>query len=274
MRNIESLNAELLEKEQYIEALKADNDRLAKIIHKDNKLIPAMEFAVEQYLQNSTAIDETAQTGNALLEELRQLSQERKGMIVQQDQKCEKLPSAGITRIDSLLLYMQQKAITAEISFHVTLDCNLQNFLEKNIGEESFCTLLADLIDNAIIATKYNNGRHVLLNIGTVSKYYAIHIFDSGIPFTKEVLVKLGQEQITTHADDSGSGIGLMQTHEILKKHGASLFIDEFTPDTGLYTKKVSVVFNKLNHYTLYTTRDEQEITYLNQRSDLTVVQK
>ena len=43
IKNIESLNTELLEKQQYIESLEEDNQRLAKIIHKDNKLIPAME---------------------------------------------------------------------------------------------------------------------------------------------------------------------------------------------------------------------------------------
>ena len=34
-------------------------------------------------------------------------------------------------------------------------------------------------------------------------------------------------------------------------------------PDTGLYTKKVSVVFNRRHQYTLYTTRNREEIAYL-----------
>jgi signal transduction histidine kinase len=74
-----------------------------------------------------------------------------------------------------------------------------------------------------------------------LGKHFSFHVFDSGIPFTKEVLAALGQQQITTHADDSGSGIGLMQTYEILKAHGASLLIDEFTTDSGLYTKKIQL---------------------------------
>lgn len=273
-KNIESLNADLLEKQQYIEELETDNRQLSKMIHKDNKLIPAMEYAVQKYIHDSNLSAENAQVGEELLKELERLAEDRKGMVIHQDKQCEKLPSSKVTGIDNLLHYMQQKAIDAGITFHVTLDCDIPDFVTNIMEENTLYTLLADLLENAIIATKYNNGRHILLNIGMVSKDYAIHVFDSGIPFTKEVLAALGQEQITTHADDSGSGIGMMQTYEILQQYGASLFIDEFTPDMGLYTKKVSVVFNKRHQYTLYTTRDKQELGYLSQRTDLNIVEK
>lgn len=274
MKNIESLNAELLEKQRYIEALEQDNRQLAKIIHKDNKLIPAMEYAVETYIKESCPAAKDAEKGKELLEELNRLSKDRKGMVSSQERHGEKLPSCEVTSMDNLLQYIQQKAADAGITFHVTLECNGRDFLENTTDEASLNTLLADLLENAIIATKYNNGKYILLNIGMLSKHYCLHVFDCGIPFTKEVLASLGQEQITTHADDSGSGIGLMQTYEILKKQGASLLIDEFEPDSGLYTKKISVVFNKKNQYTLYTTRSEEEIAYLNKRADLVIIRK
>lgn len=273
-KNIESLNADLLEKQQQINMLTQDNQRLSKIIHKDNKLIPAMEYAVEKYIKDSSLSDRNEQIGTALLEDLRRLAGERKGMILSQEKQCEQLPHSNVTGIDSLLHYMQQKAVTSDISLHVTLDCDVSNLIGDIIEESTLKTLLADLLDNAIIASRYNSGQHILLNIGFVAQNYAIHVFDSGIPFTKEVLLSLGKKQITTHADDSGSGIGMMQTYEILKQYDASLLIDEFTPDTGLYTKKVSIVFNRRHQYTLYTTRNRDEIAYLNQRSDLKVVEK
>lgn len=274
MKNIESLNAELLEKQQYIEALEQDNRQLAKIIHKDNKLIPAMEYAVQTYIKESSPAAKDSERGMELLEELNRLSKDRKGMVTSQNRQGEKLPSCGITSIDNLLQYIQQKAADAGITFHVALDCNVKDFLEDTADETSLNTLLADLLENAIIATRYNNGKYILLNIGMLSKHYCLHVFDCGIPFTKEVLACLGQKQITTHADDSGSGIGLMQTYEILRQHNASLLIDEFEPESGLYTKKLSVVFNKQNQYTLYTTRNEEELAYLNKRADLIIIRK
>lgn len=274
MKNIESLNEELLEKQQYIEVLEQDNQQLAKIIHKDNKLIPAMEYAVRTYIKENSLASENSRRGMELLEELNRLSKDRKGMVCSQTRQGEKLPSCGVTSIDNLLQYIQQRAADTGITFHVTLDCNIKDFLKDATDETSLNTLLADLLENAIIATGYNNGKYILLNIGMLSKHYCLHVFDCGIPFTKEVLAALGQKQITTHADDFGSGIGLMQTYEILKQHNASLLIDEFEPDSGLYTKKISVVFNKRNQYTLYTTRNEEEITYLNKRADLIIIRK
>lgn len=274
IKNIESLNTELLEKQQYIEALERDNQHLAKIIHKDNKLIPAMEYAVQTYIQESSLTEKDTQRGLELLNDLQHISSDRKGMIKFQDKQCEKLPCCKVTNIDHLLQYIQQKAFESHITFHMTLDCDLNDFIHNILDEDTLYTLLADLLENAIIATKYNSGKHIMLNIGMLSKHYSLHIFDSGIPFTMEVLAALGRKQITTHADDSGSGIGLMQTYEILKQYNASFLIDEFSLNTGLYTKKVSVVFDKRNQYTLYTLRTEEEIDLLHQRSDLTVVRK
>jgi signal transduction histidine kinase len=274
IQNIKSLNAELLEKEQYIEKLKQDNQQLAKMIHKDNKLIPAMEYAVETYLSENDLSPESHQRGMALLADIKELAKDRKGMLISQDRQCNKPPACGVNRIDHLFQYIQQKAFDNGISFRVTLGCDLSEMTQKVIDEDALCTLLGDLLDNAIIATKYNGGKYILLSVSMLGTHFSFHVFDSGIPFTKDVLAALGQQQITTHADDSGSGIGLMQTYEILKAHNASLLIDEFTTDSGLYTKKISVVFNRQNQYTLYTTRDEETIAFLNQRSDLIVIRK
>jgi hypothetical protein len=274
IKNIESLNAELLEKQQYIEKLENDNAQLAKIVHKDNKMIPAMEYAVETFINEASLENEKLNLGNELLDNLREISKNRKGIITTLDKQCDKLPSCGVSNIQHLLQYIQKKASESNITFHVTLDCSLSDFIDNVIQEDDLYTLLADLLENAIIATRYNNGKHILLNIGMLAKHYSLHIFDCGIPFTTNVLANLGEVQITTHPEASGSGVGLMQTYEILRRYNASLLIDEFSLESGLYTKKISVVFNRQNQYILYTTRNEEEIALLNQRADLVVVRK
>ena len=271
-RNLTDLNNALSEKQEYIQQLEEENKQLAKIIHKDNKLIPAMELAVQTYINDSQAKNTDSTTGKQLLEELTKLSEERKGIIFHQDMQCRKLTSTKVMSIDNLLAYMQQKALESDIIFNISLSCDIPYFVEHIIEESELNTLLADLLENAIIATRCNNGHHILLSIGVVSKAYSISIFDSGIPFTKEVLTKWGLEQITTHQDDSGSGIGMMSAYEIIKKKNASFMIHEFFYDEGLYTKEVSVLFNTLNQYTLHTSRNEEELAYLNQRSDLLVI--
>lgn len=274
-RNLADLNNVLSEKNEYITLLEQENKRLAKIIHKDNKLIPAMELAVQNYISASNNEDtDTLATGKQLLEELAKLSEERKGIIFQQDTQCQKLPSTNVMSIDNLLTYMQQKALESDITFNVTISCDIPYLVEHIIEETELNTLLADLIENALIATRYNKRHHILLNMGIVSNAYSINIFDSGIPFTKEVLAKWGLEQITTHKDDAGSGIGLMTAYEIIKRHNASFMINEFASENGLYTKETAVLFNNLNQYILHTARTEEELAELNQRSDLLIIRK
>lgn len=274
-RNLTDLNNVLFEKLEYISQLEQENKHLAEIIHKDNKLIPAMELAVKTYLSTSENKEtDTLATGQQLLEELSILSEERKGILIHQDRECQKLASTKIMSTDNLLTYMQQRALEYDITFNVSISCDIPYLIEQIIEEKTLNILLADLLENAIIATRHNKGHHILLSIGIVSNAYSINIFDSGIPFTKEVLAKWGLEQITTHQDDSGSGIGLMTTYEIIKKKNASFIINEFSSDGGLYTKEVSVLFNNLNQYTLHTSRREEDIAYLNQRTDLLIIPK
>ena len=87
-------------------------------------------------------------------------------------------------------------------------------------------------------------------------------------------MLDLGLTRHTTHADNGGSGIGLVTTYESLQKYGASFMIEEYEPDSGLFTKKISVTFNNLRQYILLTCRDTDEIAFLKQRADLLVISK
>lgn len=274
-KDITELNSLLDEKDLRIRQLEEENQELAKIIHGDNKLIPAMALAVESFIQDTASLaPAVSQTGNRLLNELNQMSANRKGIIHDQDFRCRVIPSTNVTSVDNLLKYMQQKAHEMDIDFNAAVSCNLKSMLHKAIAEDELNTLLADLLENALIATKQNCGHHVLLNIDLVEKFYVISIFDSGTPFSREVLINLGLKNYTTHENDGGSGIGLVTSYEIIQKHNASLAIDEYALRSGLYTKKVSVTFNHMRQYALYTYRDSSETALLRQRADLLVIQK
>lgn len=296
LRNIDSLNAELVEKTNYIKELEEDKARIEKLNHKNYKLVPAMEGAVMHYLdgvknfvesnEDNPAFAEFAAAketdmagfideGNRLLGELNKMLAEWEDIVHNDDIDGKKnLPVCGVTRVDYILSYMYERSLKENFVLKVDVDSELTGLTEKIITDEDLGTLIADLIENAIIATRYNNGKDILVRLGMMKKEYTIEVYDSGIPFDKEVLAKYGYEQITTHADESGSGIGMMQTYEILSKCGASLFIDEFAEGEGMYTKRISVVFNKKHQYVLYTKRSDEEVAYLKKRSDLMIVRK
>ena len=243
------------EKNMAIHQLKSDNDQLSKIIHKDNKLIPAMEFAVREYLitaEKETDSDVLVTRAKELLEYLDNVTKERSGILKSYEIGNKKLPLTNILSIDSLLLYMSQKAYDYQISFDISITGSVTYFIDHHICELDAKTILADLIENAIIATKKSDKKKILVNIGVRSNFYIIEVYDSGDPFTTETLLNIGYKKTTTHQKEGGSGIGLMTILEISKRYQASFIIEEFSGN-DLFTKKVSIFFDNLALFQIKT---------------------
>jgi signal transduction histidine kinase len=258
-REIEELQKIIKDNNLQIEQLKQHNDELSRIIHKDNKLIPAMEYAVREYLSTTklTPTNNTASAkGQELLEQLACLTKERAGILTNYETNNKKLVSTDIPSIDTLLNYMSRKARSHEISFDVSLSGSFVQLTKQAMEEADLRTLLADLIDNAIIATKKSHCRNILISLGLNGGWYSIDIFDSGELFKAETLSNIGSKRTTTHAKEGGSGIGLMTTFELIKKCQASFIIEEL-PDSQLFTKKVSVCFDQLGEFRIKTSREE-----------------
>ena len=78
--------------------------------------------------------------------------------------------------------------------------------------------------------------------MGSKNGLYNIEIYDSGPPFSKEVLSSLGIRPVTTHKEQGGSGIGLMTVAELCRKYNAGFAVVELT-DSPAYCKKISVCF-------------------------------
>jgi len=71
---------------------------------------------------------------------------------------------------------------------------------------------------------------------------------------------------VTTHAESGGTGIGFMSTFEIMSDCRASLIISEKAPPgEGIYTKSVTVRFDRRYDYKVESYRAEQ-IKMLNRK--------
>lgn len=229
-RRIDMLEDTLREKE-------AELDRLSKIIHKDNKLLAALEHSTRELL--SAAPSDTAER---LLQELNRFSEERRDTLSAYEAKQLPFPETSFFSIDTMLRYLQQRAQKYAIDFQVHFDENISSITDV-ITEQDLCTLIADLGENAIIATKSAEIKNILLSIEKKdSKKYTLNFFDSGEPFPEEVLAHLGKKRYTTHAATGGSGIGLMTTSELAQKYQAEFHISstELSPP---YTKCISLTF-------------------------------
>ena len=78
------------------------------------------------------------------------------------------------------------------------------------------------------------------------------------ITLKNKTLNSQGKEQVTTHKDEGGTGIGFMTTFETLKECKASLIIEEYNPETTNYTKAVIIRFDGKNEYKICSYRAEK----------------
>jgi signal transduction histidine kinase len=268
---LRSLKDAIRNRDMQIENLRQQNDALAKIIHKDNKLIPAMELAVEDYLgvyeENSIKAKEK---GRELITQLEKMFGERSDIIREYQADNGKLPLTNVLSIDSLMKYMFNRAKENGVVLEFILSGSVKYMIENIILDSDLRTLLADLIENAIISTKKAINKRILVSIGISDCHYLINVLDSGIPFEEKTIVDLGLNKATTHAEEGGSGIGLLTVFQIIKAHLASFIIEEF-PDNSIYTKKLSVKFDCLDQYIVKTTR-YNEIRSISRREDLVVL--
>lgn len=269
---IQSLRDTIDEKEEQIENFKQHNDFLGKIIHKDNKLIPTMELVVREYLQTFERENDAdiRLKGQMLLEQLKTISCERSGIIAEYQASNEKLPLSGVFPIDALMTYMFNKARENGIKYEFTISGSVKYMVENVIYVSDLRTLLADLIENAVIATKKCDKKEILVSLGIFEGYYMINVFDSGISFEPETIINFGRKKSTTHADTGGSGIGLLTVSEILSIYGASFIIEEFSETSNFFTKNVSVKFDNLDQY-IVKSKTDKEICAISVREDLIV---
>lgn len=224
--------------EQKILEQQSEIDNLSKVIHKDNKLLSALELAVKDSLKYN---DEEKR--QALLREIEAISSDRENTLRASSQHS--LPSSGLLSVDIITNYLYQKSFENNIAYEQSISANMNHLVETCIPEKELSTLLADLGENAIIAVKSSDRKRIMLNVGIKNNCYFVDLFDSGAPFADEVINNLGIKKTTTHKNEGGSGIGLMSTMGILKSTNASLEIEHFK-DNELFTKRVSVVFDNL----------------------------
>lgn len=252
-RTIEIQKNEIDEKNRILEEVKEENLKFATTIHKYNKKLSALEFEIKSKLEQET----NTEFANELAVILKETKETAENFAKETEIKTNKLPETNVPGIDVMLKYMQEEAKTKNINFDVKLNTSINNLLENTISKDKFETLIGDHLKDAIIAVEAseNSYKSILVTLGLVEGIYELSIYDTGIEFEIETLLKLGEEQVTTHKETGGSGIGFMTTFETLKECKASLVIEEYNPETTSYTKSVTIRFDGKNKYKIYSYR-------------------
>ncbi|MCL2445656.1 MAG: GHKL domain-containing protein [Oscillospiraceae bacterium] len=180
---------------------------------------------------------------------IEELLHDRMAIANKTQREFKVLPTTNDALFDGVMQSMLARANEREILFDFTLMSDIHELLET-IESVKLSTLLADLLENAIIATSQCNYKHIFLNFSFNEGSYELSVQDSGIHFAQHTLEKLGKERASTHLDEGGSGIGYMTIFEILREYNASLSITQYPTTDFSFTKIVTVRFDGKDEYT------------------------
>lgn len=246
---------ELKEKDEKIEKLTKENYRASKINHEFYNRQRSLEYMVKNSLTNyNTELGEDVD----ILSKIKNLTEEYSNKV-SEDKILLKLETTGIDEVDEMFTYMQQECIKNNIEFKLKINGNIYPLINNYITKSQLVTLIGDHLRDAIIAINFSNksNKKIFVILGIKENCYELCIYDSGIEFEIQTLLKLGMEPITTHKNSGGTGIGFMTTFETLKECKASLIIEEYG-DNIEYTKLVKFKFDKKSEYKICSYRSDE----------------
>lgn len=248
-RNIEILENSIDELEKENLVLKEQNVKLAEIIHRDNKILPALREAV------ATLIDSKQSKSIIALEShLIDLSEERNELIADYKGTFTSLPTTGNLSVDAAIKFLNTKAQKENATFLFHTDGNVESICNK-IPLTELVGLICDLGENAIISTRESASKKIYVSLVSSEESSCIEFYDSGEEFSAKALEFFGKRRYTTHKSTGGSGIGLMSIYALMEKYKFSFELNE--TNVYPYSKAIKITFDNCKQILIKTNRQE-----------------
>ena len=250
VQELNETKKELDKKKQEIEQLERENLNFSKTSHSIAHRQKALEYKLNQLILKTEIASEID-----IKDKINEIAKE-----LQTPTEVE-LSKTNISEIDNMLKYMQSECVKNKIDFQLQLSGNIHHMINKYVSKENLEILIADHIKNSIIAINHsdNINKSILIRLGIIDGIYSLYIYDSGVEFEIDTLLKLGKIPSTTHSDDGGTGMGFMNTFDTLKKYKASMVIKEYgKPCKDNYTKLIIIKFDDKNEYKICSYRQKE----------------
>ncbi len=252
-RQIESMQNEISQLSDKLKEYENDIHVMSAQIHSDNKLIPAAINTVKDFISSTNNKRDT----NDVINYLDSFIKNRAKIIGQTVAKgTRNNVQTGNIFIDSITNFMikvgGEKSVDIEIKGAELFSSDL-----IPISAEALSSVLADLIENSIHACKDTISKRVFIEFDIKDGILSISVSDTGEQFSLNMFNKMGVMRYTTRKKDGGSGIGLMNIFDNIRASNASFTLFEYTNE-GDYTKKITISFDGLSEYKIYSNRKSQ----------------
>lgn len=255
-QNIEEYKAEIASKDAEIKSLSEEKYKISKLNHEFYNRQKALIHKVEEIMNMNTEAAEELDLSKQINDLTKEYTDKAKEI-----KTLDKLPITGITEIDDMFKYMQSECKSKNIQFNLQINGNIYHMINNKIAQNKLVTMIGDHLRDAIIAIEFskNSFKSILAILGENNGLYEFCVFDTGIEFKIDTLLKLGLEPATTHKDSGGTGIGFMTTFETMSETKASLIINEMHEMNNTdYTKSITIRFDGKNEYRIKSYRSDE----------------
>ena len=255
-QNIEEYKAEIASKDAEIKSLSEEKYKISKLNHEFYNRQKALIHKVEEIMNMNTEAAEKLDLSKQINDLTKEYTDKAKEI-----KTLDKLPITGITEIDDMFKYMQSECKSKNIQFNLQINGNIYHMINNKIAQNKLVTMIGDHLRDAIIAIEFseNSFKSILAILGENNGLYEFCVFDTGIEFKIDTLLKLGLEPATTHKDSGGTGIGFMTTFETMSETKASLIINEMHEMNNTdYTKSITIRFDGKNEYRIKSYRSDE----------------
>lgn len=255
-QNIEEYKAEIASKDAEIKSLSEEKYKISKLNHEFYNRQKALIHKVEEIMNMNTETAEELDLSKQINDLTKEYTDKAKEI-----KTLDKLPITGITEIDDMFKYMQSECKSKNIQFNLQINGNIYHMINNKIAQNKLVTMIGDHLRDAIIAIEFseNSFKSILAILGENNGLYEFCVFDTGIEFKIDTLLKLGLEPATTHKDSGGTGIGFMTTFETMSETKASLIINEMHEMNNTdYTKSITIRFDGKNEYRIKSYRSDE----------------
>lgn len=232
------------------------NKLLAAKLHKSQEILPAMVQVLSDVTEKNGAEMEERKA-HELLEEVSHLYEQQLKENGKEDLQLKSFKSTGLTMLDKQLIVYQREAVDKEINLDIFVQAPINDVIWKGgIDQLRLQRAVGDLIRNSFQAVRKEQEKikHVLLIVGCRQEdILEIAVMDNGVEIPLHVLETFGKRGVTT----GGTGNGLADIWEFVQDAKASLRVDEFEGTADLFTKKISIIFDKKHICYLNSSRSK-----------------
>lgn len=228
-----------------------DNQRMAGLLHKSKEILPLLNNTLAKMKDD----DDSKEFGQ-ILNEVHQLCNELIKESENEDMEFKNFPSTGIHILDEQIQLYGKEAANKGINFDIFVSMPMAGVLKEfNVLQLDFLRFIGELMRNAFRAIeKAEEIRgNILLVMGSVNGVLELEIYDDGLPFPIHILNEFGKRGNT----DGGTGHGIAEVLEIVKRYNATFKLTEYQDNNG-FTKGISIIWNQQNGRFIETFRRNQ----------------